>query len=341
MPASTSAASNRRSILLVLLAAALVMVWWDAEPEPHAATTAPRDSTAPARVALTPEQRAESVHEDSVQRAYAAELVRDWLGPQRWIVTPRSDTLVEFTEAQLTDSSVADVMAAFVTIAGLRAAGAQVELLGGATTGRAVLAGNVDSLVKEGVDDRLSGCVMPLVMVLRPVGDAPAWAHGFVPGMVERVAPADGDQSTVGTRLLEALPDTGDHLYAIDTLRRVPWPPTRVQLWRIAEDDVEVLVASRSRSSGPDGTGQFVHEQMVLAERPLGTDRPFTTVETWHSAYDTDDTRSQWPEGALRVGPRRRFALLLGFRGKEGGGGTMLMRVEGKWRETVEWSSGC
>ena len=43
----------------------------------------------------------------------------------------------------------------------------------------------------------------------------------------------------------------------------------------------------------------------------------------------------------MRVGPRRRFVFLLGFRGKEGGAGSMLAHSSAGWREALSWSWGC
>jgi hypothetical protein len=64
-------------------------------------------------------------------------------------------------------------------------------------------------------------------------------------------------------------------------------------------------------------------------------------VVPWHSAYDTDETRSMRIDGALRVGRARRFALLAGHAGKEGGGGALLVRTAAGWVEAVTWEHGC
>lgn len=76
---------------------------------------------------MTGEQRAES---EVAERADADTLLRRWLGPQRWAVSPGSDLSIAMTEVELADSSAADVMQAFVTIGALRETTARIEMLG-------------------------------------------------------------------------------------------------------------------------------------------------------------------------------------------------------------------
>ena len=342
----------RRLRVLVLVAiAALAIAMYDRRPRsappaptparPVVATVAP---DTPAAAAL--HARAEA---DSAEAARAAALTREWLGPQRWMVSNAGDTTAQMTEVALEDSTAADLMDAFVTIGTLRdsarrdSAG-QIELLGGAAPGRAVLVGDVDSLVRAGVRESMDGCSVSLMMPVRLTSASAPWAVGFVPGMVSFVTPSDTGGArprAEALRLLEALPDSQISV-SLDSLRTVAWSAPDVTVWR--DGELEVLAASRRRVWPPSGYALYVEEELVVAERPAGAAQAFAVVLPWHVAYDPDQTSSAWVEAALRVGPARRFALLMGYRGKEGGGGSLFVRrpsAPGTWKDAVSWSSGC
>ena len=86
----------------------------------------------------------------------------------------------------------------------------------------------------------------------------------------------------------------------------------------------------------------YVEEQLVIAERPLGSAGRFVRRLAWHTAYDTDETNSMWIVTGARVGPRHRFAFLVGYEGKESTGEAFLVRAaDGRWYDAVMWSTGC
>ena len=342
-----SNATSRRRRLIVLLAALVAVAALALFYHRLGVVATPTASSHPDGSPRKPDtptaaQFRERAEVAAADRANADTLTRAWLGPQRWVVTPGTDSTIEMIEAELVDTTAADMMSAFVTIAALRDSAGSIELIGPLPHGRATLTGNVDSLVREGVRERMQGCTTHLRLPVRQSASAPGWRYGFVPGTVGFIAPNDTSAKRLreeGARLLGALPDTSLHPTILDSLRGATWSKPGISLWRDA--DVDVLVAHRRRASPTGDYEHYVQEQLVIAERPAGTERAFTTVVPWHTAYDTDETRSRWVEPAARVGPSRRFALLLGDRGKEGGGGSFLIRSRGKWRDAVSWSSGC
>ena len=325
---------RKRALLLVLLA---VCAWALLAGPEEAATPAAPASTAPQPRTLTAEELRDSVEGDSILRLTEAQTLRDWLGPERWMVMPRyGGDSVEMIEAQLSDSSATDLMAAFVNIPVLRDSAGAIELLAHAPIGRATLAGNVDSVARAFVKERMLGCIMPLVVPARLTTTDTSWTMGFVPGMVSRVAAIGGNDAKLraeGRALLDAVVDS---TIPDDSLRATTWEPQVTRLWR--DGGVDILVASRRHASE---SGTFVHEQYVVAERRAQSPEPFRTKLSWSRAYDTDETRSSRIEDALRVGTQRRLVLLEGATFKEGSGGSLLIRRDGRWAEAVSWSSGC
>ena len=167
--------------------------------------------------------------------------------------------------------------------------------------------------------------------------------YGFVPGMAQLVPPADTNavaHRAEALRLLAALPDTVVLRELLDSLGGVAWSEPSLELWR--EDGLEILIARRRRAMRiPGDYERWVEEELVIAERPAGSAGAFERGYGWHTAYDPDETSSMWIESGWRVGPRRRFALMAGYEGKEGGGGALLVRGPDGWHEAVSWSSGC
>jgi PAS domain-containing protein len=338
------APATRRLLLLVILLAAVAALGlqdrWpsSAAPVPVATTQSPLRTPD----SMTTVQRQAKAKQDSSDHAQVEWLIHRWLGPERWVATAAGDSSVELIEAGLVDSSAADLMQAFVSIPTLRDSAGQIELVGGSPAARAILVGNVDSLVREEAQRRMGGCLLPVTLPVRHLTNAHSAAMGFVPGMVRVVPPIDTALTRYradAMRLLAALSDSGLYPAIMDSLRGTTWSSPVLTLWR--DDERDILVASRRRVKLFDRYEHFIHEQLVIAERPTGSDTLFTTIYRWASAYDTDETSSMWVERALRVGPAGRFALMLGFRGKEGEDGSLLVRSASQWRDAVRWSQGC
>ena len=333
---------NRLRILLATLAVVLfgaVYQWdpWDGEPVPTG--VAPADSASATAHAALVDPAA-----DSAERAGVEALAREWLGPQRWHVGPYSDSTFEFIPVTLADTSDADLARAFVTLGALRDSAAAIELVGGIGGPATLVATNLDSIVRVGAKDNWGGCSIPLMLPMRRSVDTASFVGGFVPGMVTLVAPVDTNavaHREEALRLLAALPDSVVVPDPLDSLRGAAWTAPSLELWHA--DSLELLVASRRRATLFEGKYEhYVEEQLVIAERPLGSAGRFVRRLAWHTAYDTDETNSMWIVTGARVGPRHRFAFLVGYEGKESTGESFMVRAaDGRWYDAVMWSTGC
>ena len=332
---------NRLRILLAALAVVLfvaVYQWdpWDGARLPN--SLVPTDSaSASAHAVVDPAA-------DSAERAGVEELARDWLGPRRWHVGPYSDSTLEFIPVTIVDSSDAELAGAFVSLRALRDSAAPIELLGAPGARATLAATNLDSIVRVGARDNWGGCSIPLMLPVRRGADTASFIGGFVPGMVTIVAPVDTNavaHRDEALRLLAGLPDSAVMSEVLDSLRGAAWSAPSLELWQV--DSLELLVAQRRRATLFEGKYEhFVQEQLVIAERALGSARPFARAYGWHTAYDTDETDSMWIVTGVRVGPRHRFAFLVGYEGKESTSESFLVRsADGRWYDAAIWSTGC
>ena len=342
--AIASGASRRRLLFLATLALVLAVAMHEWQPDPDAPAAAPVAAASDSASGRAPADTTREVRGDSAERAWVEETLQRWNREQRWMVAFATDSSAEFHEVVLGDSSARDVLEAFVHLPALRDSTATIELLGGPAPARARLAGPMDSVLRAAAEDQTGGCLFPPILRLRHAAGTPSWQRGFVPGMASFVAPTDTNavaHRAEALRLFAALRDTTEDGAPADSLPTGPWGDPSLRSWRA--DGLEILVASRRRAiRGGDGVDHGGEErQLVIADREDGASTPFTRRFDWRARAWPDEESDAWVEAAMRVGPRRRFVFLMGYRGKEGGAGSVLARGEGEWREAVGWSWGC
>ena len=340
MPSTNATGAGRRRVLLLAALAvvlAVAMHRWRPDAPP------PADVAADGASASARADTAREVRGDSAERAWVEATLERWNAGQRWAVVFATDSTAEFHDVALGDSAAADVLEALVHLPTLRDSAGGIELLGGPAASRALLAGRVDSVLRAAAEDQTGGCLFPPVLPLRRTAGTGGWSHGFVPGMASFVPPSDTNAAAhraEALRLLAALRDTTEDGKPVDSLPAGAWDEPSLRRWRA--DGLEILVASRRRAIRHEAAGLDGEErQLLIADREDGASAPFTTRFDWHARSWPDEESGAWVDAAMRVGPRRRFVFLMGFRGKEGGAGSLLARSQGAWREAVSWSWGC